>query len=349
MKIGLVGLPGSGKTTCFRILSGQTMVDSHHGATIATVALPDPRLDAIFEAEQPKKMTYADVTFVDFAAVHKGDGAKKELALHKVAGDVDALALVIQCFGDLNHLGETLEPCSDLETLLLEMSLSDLAIIGKALDKLNAGPKAERTPQVMGLLERCREHLGRGVALREMAFSEEDRKLLRGFAPLTLMPLIAVCNIAEDDLMGDRIASLRAKADQMGLPHVEISAELEREIAELSEEDQIEFMADYGMDALARDRFIRACFEILDLITFFTVNENEARAWTIARGATAPEAAGKVHTDMQAGFIRAEVSALKQFEQHGSLQACKDKGYQRVEGKEYVVAEGDILQIRFSR
>jgi len=349
MKIGLVGLPGSGKTTCFRILSGQAGVDSRHGAQLATVTIPDARLDGLFEVEKANKKVCADVTFMDFEALHKGAASSGELGLHTVAGDVDAFALVIQCFGDLDHLGNPLDPKSDLEALFVEMSLSDLRIMEKHLERLHEGPKSDRPPKTVELMERCIAHLGQGSPLRELQLSEDGLRYLKGFTPLTMMPFLVVCNVAEDDLQGQRVVKMRNRADAVGVPHIMICAELEEELAQLPEEDRKDFLAEYGLQAPARDRFILACSEVLDLVTFFTVNENEARAWTVPRDTPAPEAAGKVHTDMQEGFIRAEVTSLDHFHQQGSLQACKDKGYTRVEGKDYVVQDGDILQIRFSR
>lgn len=349
MKIGLVGLPGSGKTTCFHLLSGQETPDTHHGHSLATVPLPDPRLDFIFRVEQPRKMTYTSVTFVDFEALHKGEAAGHELALHKVAGDVDAFALVIRCFGDLDHTGEPLRPASDLETLLLEMALSDLAIVERHLERLQGATKAERRPHEIELMERCRDHLSAGGALRNMAFGADEERILRGFAPLTMMPMLVVLNVGEDDLTGERSAECAQAARALTLPSIALCAPLELEISQLPPEEQADFLADYGLEAPARERFLRACFDMLDLLTFFTVNENEARAWTLPRGATAWEAAGKVHSDMQAGFIRAEVTPFARLEQLGSLQACKERGYQRIEGKDYTVQDGDTLQVRFSR
>lgn len=348
MKIGLVGLPGSGKTTCFRILTGHAVADSHHGAHVATVPLPDPRLDRIAELCKTRKRTYADVTFVDFDALQRGQAQHGELGLQKVAGGVDAFALVIQCFGTLDSRGETLDPVSDLETILLEMALSDLRIIEKHLDVLNKGPKLDRTPQRMELMHRCRDHLSAGKALRSLDLHGEDLKVLRGFAPLTLMPVLVVCNAAEDGSQSARAAAVAKAAKSEGLAEICLSAELEEEIAQLPEEEQASFLADYGLEQPARQRFLQACFELLDLIVFFTANDSEARAWTVRRGATAPEAAGRVHSDLQQGFIRAEVTPFSWLDKIGTLHACKEKGYQRVEGKDYVVREGDILQIRFS-
>ena len=349
MKIGLVGLPGSGKTTCFRVLTGHAVPDTHHGARVATVPLPDPRLDRIAELCKPRKRTYADVTFVDFDALHRGQAQEGELGLQKVAGGVDAFALILQCFGTLDARGEPLDPVSDLETVLLEMALSDLRIIEKHLEALEKGPKAERTAQRMELMHRCRDHLSAGKALRTLNLHDEELKVLRGFAPLTLMPLLVVCNTAEDGSRDAQAAAVADAAKGQGLPEISLCAELEEEIAQLPEEEQASFLANYGLEKPARQRFLQACFELLDLIVFFTVNESEARAWTVRRGATAPEAAGRVHSDLQRGFIRAEVTPFTWLDKIGTLQACKEKGYQRIEGKDYVVQDGDILQIRFSR
>ncbi len=348
MKIGLVGLPGSGKTTCFGILSGRAPADTHHGATLASVPLPDPRLDRLLETESPKKLVYADVTFIDFDALHKGEAKKGELALHKIAGDADAFALVVQAFGDLDHLGNALDPASDLETLMLEMALSDLSIISRALERLSTAPKSERVPQEIDLLERCRAHLDEGRALRDLSLSPEALKQLSGFAPLTLKPLLVVLNVGDDDLQGASAAGAAALAQEAELCCITLCAALEHEIAELSPEDQQEFLADYHLDAPARERFLHAAFEMLNLVTFYTVNDKEARAWHVGKGSLAPQAAGKVHSDMQAGFIRAEVVPFSAVDKLGSIHAAKAAGYQRVEGKEYEVRDGDILQIRFS-
>lgn len=349
MKIGLVGLPGSGKTTCFGILTGRASADTHHGATLAAVPLPDPRLDRITQAEGPRKLTYADVTFIDFEALHPGDAKRHELSLHKIAGDADAFALVVQAFGELDHRGNPLDPAADLDALTLEMALSDLVIISGALDRLRTAPKAERVAQDIELMERCRAHLDQGLALRDLKLTPEALKFLGGFAPLTLKPLLVVLNVGDDDLSGERVKNVHERVRRAGIRHITLCAALEHEIAELAPEDQAEFLADYHLGEPARERFLQAAFETLNLITFFTVNDKEARAWHVPQGTLAPQAAGKIHTDMQSGFIRAEVIPFKALDKLGSMHAAKAAGYHRVEGKEYEVKDGDILQIRFSR
>lgn len=349
MKIGLVGLPGSGKTTCFRVLSGRHHADTHHGSTVATVPLPDPRLDEIARLEKPRTHTYADVTFVDFEALRANRPSGKELALHTVSGDVDAFALVVQCFGSVDREGNPFDPADDLDTLMLAMVLSDLAIIEKHLENLNKGPKAERTPQRMDLMRRCRDQLSAGKPLRQLRFTSEERRYLSGFRPLSLMPILVVCNVAEDDLKGAKASSTVKGASALGLPHLILCAELEEELAQLSADEQQAFLEDYGLEGAARDRFVQACFALLDLLVFYTVNQAEARGWTLRRGSTAYEAAGRVHSDLQAGFIRAEITPFGALAKCGALHACKEKGFTRVEGKDYLVQDGDVLQVRFSR
>jgi GTP-binding protein YchF len=360
MKVGFIGLPGSGKTTCFNLVTGRGPEEGHFGgeARLAVVRVPDPRVERIAEVFGSKQVTHPEVTFVDLMAVQRGrkrppaqEAAAREASLSKVAGDADAFALVIQCFGDLDHEGNPLDPRADLEALLLEMTVTDLAVIERRARRLESEEKAKQEKDAWehSLLGRCAEHLGAGGLARDMKLEEDEQRHLRGFSLLTMRPLLAVLNVAEDDLEGERAAGGREAAEAAGLAQLVVSAELEREIAELEEEERGEFLADYGLSESGCERFIRACYDLLDVITFFTVNENEARAWTISTGTSAREAAGKVHSDMYEGFIRAEVTPFEQLDELGSMAACKERGAMRVEGREYLVQDGDILQIRFSR
>ncbi len=351
MKIGLVGLPGSGKSTVFRVLTRQSDASHHGGDGIATVHVQDRRLDRIFEICQPKKMTYAELTVLDLLAVKDGTSADDELHLVKVAGDADAFAVVVQCFGDLDHTGAELDPRSDLETVLLEMSLTDLGIVeGRSKRIKDKGSKREVHEEwELSVLERVREHVAKNGQVRELELAEDEAKLLRGFALLTLKPLLVVLNIAEDDTEAQQATGARQLAEETGLAYVTVCAELAEELAELPEDEQQEFLGAYGFIEPARERLIKAAYDLLDIITFFTVNENEARAWTVSAGATAPEAAGKVHSDMEQGFIRAEVIPFEVLDRAGSMSEVKKQNLMRVEGREYVVQDGDILQIRFSR
>ena len=355
MKVGFLGLPGSGKTTLFNVVTGREFDPSDIGraeARLAVVKVPDDRVERVAEIYGSPETTQPEVTFVDLMALHKGDQhTSRDDSLTKVAGDADAFALVLQCFGELDHRGEALEPGEDLEALLLEMTITDLGVVEGRLKRIRAETKAEK--DIMNierdLLERVQAQLEGGGLVRDMSLSEDEERMLRGFNLLTSKPLLVVFNVSEEDLRAQTCTGACKLAEEAGLEWIPISAGLEQELAELDEEMQAEFLAEYGLDALARDRFIRACYDLLDVITFFTANENQARGWTISAGATAREAAGKVHSDMYEGFIRAEVIPFEKLDELGSIAACKDAGCVQLEGKEYEVREGDILDVRFSR
>ena len=352
MKIGLVGLPGSGKSTCFRLLSDQRAEPHGRDSQIAVVSVPDARTERIYELCQPDRMVQPEITFVDLLALHSGDSdAGEDLQLVKVAGDADAFAIVVQCFGELDHRGQPLDPKSDLETVLLEMSLTDLTIVERRLRKLESkrGNLSQHEKWEQKVLSRCRQHLAAGQRLLEEEFTAEEEKLLHGFSLLTMKPLMAVFNVAEDDLDGKAAAEARQLAEEEGLATISLCAELEEEITQLAAGEQAEFIADFGLSQPARDRFIRTAYELLDVVTFFTVNENEVHAWTIPRGTTALQAAGKIHSDMASGFVRAEVVPFAALDEHGSMAACREAGAVRLEGRDYQVQDGDILYIRFTR
>lgn len=355
MKVGFLGLPGSGKTTLFNVVTGREFDPSEIGraeARLGVVKVPDDRVQRVSEIYGSPKTTQPEVTFVDLMALHKGDEhTARDDSLTKVAGDADAFALVVQCFGELDHRGEALEPGADLEALMLEMTVTDLGIVEGRLKRIDADTKSHK--DVMNferdLLLRVQQQLEGGGLVREMALSEDEDRLLRGFNLLTSKPLLVVFNVSDEDLRAQTCTGACRLAEEAGLEWIPVSAGLEQELAELDEETRAEFLAEYGLDAPARDRVIRSCYDLLDVITFFTANENEARAWTISSGATAREAAGKVHSDMYEGFIRAEVIPFEKLDELGSIAACKEAGCVRLEGKDYEVQDGDILDIRFSR
>jgi len=352
MKIGLVGLPGGGKTTCFSLLSGQRSEPHGRDSQIAVVSVPDARTERIYELWQSADMVQPELIFVDLLALHSGDGgAGEELQLVKVAGDADAFAIVVQCFGELDHSGQSLDPKSDLETVLLEMSLTDLTIVERRLRKLESkyGDLSQHEKWEQKVLSRCQEHLAGGQRLLGEEFTDEEEKLLYGFSLLTMKPLMAVFNVAEADIGGSAAAEARQLAEEEGLATITLCAELEEEIAQLPPAEQADFLLDFGLSQPARDRFIRTAYELLDVITFFTVNENEAHAWTISQGTTALEAAGKIHSDIASGFVRAEVVPFEALDEHGSMAACREAGTVRLEGRDYPVQDGDILYIRFTR
>ncbi|MFW6156014.1 MAG: DUF933 domain-containing protein, partial [Armatimonadota bacterium] len=313
MKVGFLGLPGSGKTTLFNVVTGRELDPSEIGraeARLAVVRVPDERVERVAEVFDSPQRTQPEVTFVDLMALHTGnEHAQRDDSLTKVAGDADAFALVVQCFGALDHRGEALDPSSDLEALLLEMTITDLGVVERRLKRIAAETKAEKDLMNFerDLLEDVAEQLEEGGLVKDMELTEEHERMLRGFNLLTSKPLLVVFNVGEEDLRARTCTGACRLAEEAGLQWIPVSAGLEQELAELDDETQAEFLAEYGLDAPARDRFIRACYDLLDVITFFTANENEARGWTISAGATAREAAGKVHSDMYEGFVRAEV------------------------------------------
>ncbi len=351
MKIPIIGLPLSGKTTLFRALAAGHLPagDSH----LAAVPVPDPRLDLITQREQPRKKTYASITLADVAAMRAGEDAAARLdKIHDLVGDADALLLVIQAFGDVNYRGQPLDPLADLNDLVAELLLTDMAIVERRYDRvyreMRAKPKSQRDPE-FELLEKLRAHLDEQRWARELEMNDEELRIVRGYGLLTMRQAMAVFNVADDDLTGERCQAAVKAAEEMGLRAEVICAALELELAELDEADRAEFLAEYGLQASARDRVIRAAYELLDIVTFFTVNENEARAWTIPRGTTARAAAGKIHTDMEKGFVRAEVLSFEDYQRVGSLAEARRQNLIRLEGQDYIVADGDIIQIRFTR
>ncbi len=351
MKIPILGLPISGKTTLFRALAAGHLPDT--GGHLAAVPVPDPRLDLIAAREKPKRIAYATITFVDVAAMRSDeDRAARIDKLHGLTGDADALLLVVQAFGHLDHRGRDLDPRRDLCELLSELVLTDLAIIETRGERVEREHKARRRGEAdpeWNMLHRLRGHLEAERWARELSFNDEELRMLRGYGLLTLRPALVVFNCGDDDLEGGRCAEAATIADERGLPCEVLCAELEAELTELPEEDRAEFMAEYGLEHIAGDRVIRTAYGLIDAVTFYTVNENEAHAWTVPRGTGAREAAGKIHTDMEHGFVRAEVVSFADYEAAGSLQAARHANKVRLEGQDYIVQDGDILQIRFTR
>jgi len=360
MRIGIFGLPQSGKTTVFRTLVGpghSPARDAHGEAQTAVLKLPDDRLRLLTDVYQPKKTTPAEITLVDTVALRKGHAdAKQAESLTALLGDADAFALVLRCFDLADETDPSGAPREDLDTLLFELALTDLAIVERRLERLEKDLRSGKREVAAehDLLTRCRARLEASGPLRALSFSDEEQRALRGFAFLTMKPMLVVANTGED-LVGQhpleergKLAALGEACDKLGLSGVAFCAQLEAEIEELSPEEQQAFLGDYGIEEPGRDRFLRACFDLLGLVTFFTANENEVRAWTIPTGSTALAAAGKVHSDMAQGFIRAEVISHDRLREAGTPAECRRRGTARLEGREYAVRDGDILLIRFS-
>jgi GTP-binding protein YchF len=365
-KLVIVGLPSSGKTTIFNAL---TRSDAPTGGfssaadepNLATVKVPDPRLDRLTEMFKPQRKVQADVQYLDVAGIAKGmaeKGMSGQLLGH--LAQADALVHVVRAFedADIAHPDGSVDPARDIETMNLELSFSDLAIIEKRLQRIEAqipkmrGAEREAYEREQATLGTLKQALENETALREVVadLDAEDAKTLRGFGLLSAKPLLVLVNVGEGQI-ADAPAVEGALSNQFRRPGVEIAAlagKIESEIAALDDEDAAVFMADLGIEESSRDRVIRLSFSLLGLMPFFTVGPDECRAWTIPRGATAVEAAGAIHTDIQRGFIRAEVTGYEDLIAAGSMAETKKQGTFRKEGKTYVIQDGDVINFLFN-
>jgi len=343
METCLIGLPFSGKTTIFNALSGQ-QAGGYHQAHLAEVAVPDPRVAQLAELFGKNKQVQAHVLLKD---LHLEFGEQGGIAAATL-GDLrtsDAVAIVLRAFVDeaVAHPLDQVDPLRDLGKLLDSMILSDYEITENRLERLEKeGKKGDREHAI---LTKIAARLEEGGAIGADLIHEEERQLLAGFQFLTAKPVIGIINTGERS--ADTTA-LEKRAEQLGIDVFTIQGLQEMEISQLSEQDQREFLADLGLTAPARDRFLRALYARLDLISFLTVGDREVRAWSIPRGASALQAAGKIHTDMERGFIRAEVIPCEQLLAAGGFAEARKHGQLRLEGKEYPVQDGDVLTIRFN-
>jgi GTP-binding protein YchF len=345
MKVGLTGFPGTGKTTVFNALTGLQAQDSG-GVNLGVIKVPDARVDKLAEIWSPKKTTYAEVTFVDFPPARTGRTERRavlDAATVAQLRDADALVEVVRGFPDL--AGEPPVTAADIEAFAAELVLADLAVIEKRLERLRKEKGNEREK---ALLERLVPALEAGTPLRKAPLAPEERALLAGFAFLSLRPLLIVVNVPEAEAAAPVPAAVAERAAAEGAEVLALSARLEGEIAQLDAADREAFLRDLGLTEGARARFIRASYALLDLISFLTAGEDECRAWPIRRGTTAVKAAGRIHSDIERGFIRAEVVAFDDFVRLGSEAKCREAGKLRLEGKEYVVKDGDIVHFRFA-
>ncbi len=358
MDIALCGLPRSGKSTLWTILTGIEVPQGSRAETRrGVVKVPDPRLDALTVLFQPKKRTPATVTYLDLAPVETGGGGRAE---NPVLGDLraaDALLVVLRVWDDPSdpHPEGSIDPARDLDSLETEFLLADMEVAHKRIERLNASIKKtnrDEEKKERELLTRVLSWLEEEKALREAPFREDELKSLRGFAFLTLKPLLVAANLPEE-----RTEDLEASAGAFGLEGLEdraqfefvaLSARIEEEISGLPPEDAQAFREDMGITEPALDRLIRASYRLLGLISFFTVGEDECRAWTIKAGTPARQAAGAIHSDLERGFIRAETVEWDKLLEVGSMAAAREKAFLRLEGKDYIVKDGEILHIRHS-
>lgn len=354
MRLGIIGLPQSGKTTLFNALTRATQPTGASGKIemhTAVVDVPDKRVDKLSEMFKPKKTIYAKVTYVDIAGLD-GSAGKNGIsgALLNQLAQMDGFIHVARVFEDENvpHVRETIDPLRDIQNMDSELVLNDLIAVERKLERLEeekkkgAGRDKALIEREHALFQRFHETLSNEIPLRDIEISAEEEKMLSGFGFLSRKPMLIVLNLSEGQA-----------APAVDYPHqhstvVALQGKLEMEIAQLSPEEAQLFLAEYGIEEPSLNRMIRLSYDLLGLMSFFTAGQDECRAWTVHRGASAPEAAGEIHTDLQKGFIRAEVVAYDDLMALGGMTEAKAHGKLRLEGKEYVVKDGDILNIRFN-
>jgi ribosome-binding ATPase len=351
LQLFLIGAPRCGKTTVFGALTNTPegphcfAKGAHH---LGTVKVPDARLAALRDLYNPKKYTPAEVTFVDVAIPPAPEGKNPLSELTTFLGDADAFVMVIQAFGDMDYRGKPVDPAAQFESVLLELVFTDLEKVEKRLERIGQDRKRglKVSEPEAAVLEKCRKHLETGAPLRTHGFTVDEEKVLRTFQFLSLKPVMAIANVAESRLDGSGLDPLREAAKKQLLEILVFCAPLEAEMAQLDAEAQAAFLKDYGLNEPARIRLIQAAYRLLSLVSFFTVGEDEVRAWTIRKGTPALSAAGKIHTDLERGFIRAEVVRCEDLLKERSMSACQKNATLRLEGKTYEVQDGDVMHIR---
>ena len=364
MKLGVVGLPNVGKSTLFNaITNAGAMAANYPFCTIepntGVVPVPDARLDKLSGMYHPKKTTPAVIEFVDIAGLvrgaSRGEGLGNKFLSH--IREVDAIVHVVRCFEDDNiiHVEGSIDPLRDMETINLELIFADMDTVQKRGDKARKLVKTgeKKYGEEAELADRVLAHFEKGLPARSFEASDEERETLRQWFLLTTKPVIYALNIAEDDISKDpsgipSVERVQRVASGEGAQTLLISAAIEQEIAAMDPLERAEFLQELGIGQSGLDRLVQHCYSLLGLISFLTAGEDECRAWTITRGTKAPQAAGKIHTDFEKGFIRAEIVPFDSLIALGSMAACREKGLVRSEGKDYVMQDGDVTLFRFN-
>ena len=360
MRVGIVGLPGSGKTSLFVALTRGTVKVEMFGAqsakpNIGVVCVPDKRIDYFVEQYSPKKTTYASIEFIDGAAKIAQEGTSTKFApdFFQDVRQVDALVHVVRGF--TNDIGEEANPVKDVQTLKDEILLADLQFIDTRMQRVekqtHGVKKGTTTPatQEMDFLKKLQELLENGGSIASLEFNADEDKLIRSYGFLTLKPMIVVLNASENEITSPTTITSEFKSycEANSIPECVLCAQLEMEVSQMSDEDEAEFLASMGINEPARSKLINMAYDILGLISFITAGEPEVRAWTIRKGTKAVDAAGAIHSDIARGFIRAEVGGFEEVKNAGGWEEAKKKGILQLHGKEYIMQDGDTVYIRF--
>lgn len=364
MKLGIVGLPNVGKSTLFNSLTKAGAESANYpfctiDPNVGIVTVPDERLKKLGDLYHSKKVTPAVIEFVDIAGLVKGASKGEGLGNQFLSNirEVDAIVHVVRCFEDTNivHVDGSINPVRDIETINLELIFSDIEILERRIAKTSKGARMDKTlAKELNLLERIKAHLEEGRLAKSFETEDEDeQEWFRGYNLLTAKPVIYAANVAEDDLADDGtgnvfVQEVKKNAAEEKCEVFVICAQIEQEIAELDDEERAMFLEELGLKESGLEKLIKASYSLLGLISYLTSGEDETRAWTIKKGTKAPQAAGKIHTDFERGFIRAEVVNYQDLLDCGSLAAAKEKGLVGLEGKEYVVKDGDVILFRFN-